>query len=177
MKRMLLYGAFVLGAMVAGCASAMPAQPAAQKGAESAGDAVTDEHSDPDRPPPQSRKGTKPRSAVEPSATPGAIPRVALARVLDASPGYFLQHVQTEPRFANGRFFGWRVVSFFPGDPRFAGVDLQAGDVVTRINGRPIEQPDQFMAVWTELRSSKELVVDVERGGAARTLRWTIADK
>jgi type II secretory pathway component PulC len=153
----------------------MPAQPAAQKGAESGGDPVTDAHTDPDRDNPSSKK--KPTSEAAPPATPGAIRHIELAKVLDASPGTFLQHVQTEPRFAHGRFHGWRVVSFYPGDARFAGVDLQAGDVVTRVNGKPIEQPDQFMAVWTELRTSKELIVDVERAGAARILRWTIADK
>src|SRR5205807_168441 len=103
--------------------------------------------------------------------------RGELVKVLDASPGVFLQHVITEPQLAQGRFVGWRLISFFPGDARFAGVDLQAGDVVTRVNGHAIEQPDQFMAVWTELRTSKELIVDVERAGAAHTLRWTIADK
>lgn len=163
-------------AALAGCAT-MPPQPASQKGAESAGDPVTDAHTDPDTDNPPSKK--KPTSDATPPATPGAgaIRRAELAKVLDASPGFFLQHVQTEPRFAHGRFHGWRVVSFFPGDERFAGVDLQAGDVVTRVNGKPIEEPDQFMVVWTELRTSKELIVDVERGGAARTLRWTIADK
>ena len=172
MKRTLLFCAFV----VAGCATTMPEQPASQKGAESAGDPVTDAHTDPDRDNPSSKK-KQPSSERAPSTTPGAIPRAELAKVLDASPGYFLQHVQTEPRFAHGRFAGWRVVSFFPGDARFAGIDLQAGDVVTRINGKPIEKPEQFMTVWTELRTSKELVVDVERAGAARKLRWTIADK
>ena len=174
MIRTLWLSAFI----VAGCATAMPPQPAAQKGAESAGDPVTDAHTDPDRDNPSSKsKAAKPSSELESPSTPGAIRRAELAKVLDASPGFFLQHVQTEPRFAHGRFHGWRLVSFFPGDARFAGVDLQAGDVVTRVNGKPIEEPDQFMVVWTELRTSKELIVDVERAGAARTLRWTIADK
>jgi type II secretory pathway component PulC len=171
MMRTLLLCAIFAG----GCATAMPAQPAAQKGAESAGDPVTDAHSDPDTDNPSSKKKHPPSSQRE--TAPGAISRAELARVLDASPGYFLQQVQTEPRFAHGHFHGWRLVSFFPGDARFAGVDLQAGDVVTRVNGKAIEAPDQFMNVWTELRSSKELVVDVERAGAPRTLRWTIADK
>ena len=169
MRRTLLFCAFLLG----GCATQMPAQPGAQKGAESGGDPVTEEHSDPDRVDKTSKK-MQPQTQATP---PGAIPRAELARVLDESPGFFLQHVQTEPRFTHGRFHGWRLVSFFPGDARFAGIALQAGDVITRVNGKPIEQPDQFMTVWTELRTSKELVVDVERAGAARTLRWTIADK
>ena len=167
---------------VAGCATQMPAQPAIQKGAESAGDPVTDSHYDPDtaNPPSKGRRNLIPTNNGVPSSdasAPGAIPRAELTKVLDKSPGYFLQQVQTEPRFNHGRFHGWRLVSFFPGDARFAGVDLQAGDVVTRINGKAIEQPDQFMTVWTEMRTSKELVVETERDGAARTLRWTIADR
>ncbi len=168
MKRTLLVCAFLFG-----CATTQ--QPPAVKGAESGGDAVTDEHTAPDRADKTSKK-MQPQSQADPTA-PGTISRAELKSVLDASPGYFLQHVQTEPRFDRGRFHGWRVVSFFPGDKRFVGIELQAGDVVTRVNGRPIEQPDEFMAVWSELRSSHELVVDVERAGAPRTLRWTIADK
>lgn len=161
-------------ALVAGCGTT---QPAAMKGAESAGDPVVQEHTDPttDNPPSKKKTPSPPQSPPS-SAAPGTIHRSELRSVLDRSPGYFLQHVQTEPRFRAGHFHGWRVVSFFPGDDRFAGLDLQAGDVVTRINGKPIEQPDQFMNVWTELRSSKELVVDVERDGAPHTLRWIIAD-
>ena len=139
MMRTLFASAF----FIAGCATAMPAQPAAQKGAESAGDPVIDAHTDPDRGSPTSKsRAAKPLAELEP---PGAILRAELAKVLDRSPGYFLQHVQTEPRFTHGRFHGWRVVSFFPGDSRFAGIDLHAGDVVMRVNGKPIEQPDQFM--------------------------------
>jgi type II secretory pathway component PulC len=167
----------VLIAFVAGCGTT---QPKAMKGAESGGDPVTEMHTDPTTDDPPKKKTPSPPSAPPSSqlpSAPGTIARAELKRVLDASPGYFLQHVQTEPRFAAGHFRGWRLVSFFPGDTRFSGVDLQAGDVVTRINGRPIEQPDQFMVVWTELRSSKELVVDVERNGAPLTLRWIIADR
>jgi type II secretory pathway component PulC len=164
---------------LAGCATTQ--QPAMQKGAESAGDPVTEMSTEPLTGNPS--KPSEPQSstgAQMPVAMPMPMPiidRQDLDAVLAQSPGYFLQHIETKPQFRGGHFHGWRLVSFFPGDPRFAGVDLQAGDVVTRINGRPIEQPEQFMAVWTALRSSNELVVDVERAGAPRTLRWQIHDR
>ena len=162
----------LLVALVAGCAS----QTAERKGAEASDDRGVHAPAASAIAPPTVADGAVGRRDGDPAAG-HTIARSRLAEVLDASPGYFLQHVQTEPRFDRGRFRGWRVVSFFPGDDRFAGVDLQAGDVVTRVNGKPIEEPDQFMRVWTELRSSPELTVDVERNGAPRTLRWTIADK
>src|SRR5438067_1322839 len=102
---------------------------------------------------------------------PAVIPRAELVRVLDAGPGAFLQHVDTQPRFVAGRFHGWRLVTFFPGDARFAAGPLRAGDVVTRVNGRVLERPEQLMQVWQALRSGKELTVEVERSGAPRTLR------
>lgn len=162
-------GTFVACALVAGCATtqpvAAPSSAAPPAAAAPGDDAAANVSTAP------------PGRAPRPDGPPGIISRRDLAAVLDQSPGYFLQHVQTEPHFQRGRFHGWRLVSFFPGDARFAGVDLQAGDVVTRINGHSIEHPDEFMAVWTELKSSHELTVDVERDGAPRTLRWTIADK
>jgi type II secretory pathway component PulC len=108
--------------------------------------------------------------------SPGTLRRAELVRVLDAAPGNFLRHVQTEPRFHGGRFTGWRLTAFYPGDSRFSGVDLQAGDVVVRVNGRSIEQPEQLMVVWDALRQAPELVVELERDGRPRTLRWTIVD-
>jgi type II secretory pathway component PulC len=110
-----------------------------------------------------------------PPGPPGTIARGELVRILDAAPGNFLQHVDSEPRFAGGRFHGWRLVTFFPGDARFRGVDLRAGDVVMRVNGNSVERPEQLLQVWQALRTASELVVDVERAGTPRTLRWTIA--
>ncbi len=133
---------------------------------------------------------SQPAPIVEPVAMPsssgkpldsglrrsGTLARGELEQFLDGAPGAFLQRVEPEPRFVGGKFAGWRIKSFFPGDPRFSTVDLQAGDVVTRVNGRLIERPEQLMDMWQALRTSRELVVDVERGGKAHTLRWTISD-
>ena len=37
----------------------------------------------------------------------------------------------------------------------FAGCALRPGDVVTRVNDRPVERPDQFIAVWDSLSTAK----------------------
>jgi type II secretory pathway component PulC len=158
-----LFLAFVL----AGCATT---QSPAQKSAAAPDDAVPATSSA--APPP----AASPQAPADP--TPDhTIGRREIDAVLAQSPGYFLQHVETKAQFRGGHFHGWRLIAFFPGDNRFSGIDLQAGDVVTSVNGKPIEQPDQFMAVWTALRSSKELTVDVERDGTPRTLRWQISEK
>jgi type II secretory pathway component PulC len=150
---------FVLVALLcAGCAAAPPHVASAP--AEGA-------------PPP----ATVEKPAAEPPArAPGTIARCDLEKMLSTSPGAFLSHVEIDPTFRGSRFQGWRIGAFFPGDPRFAGVDLVAGDVVTRVNGASVEQPEQFMHVWEGARFRRDLTVELMRDGVPHTLRWTIVD-
>jgi type II secretory pathway component PulC len=146
---------------IAGCASAPPPR-AATPVAEAA-------------PAPDAVPAPAPAPAPEKPARPGAIPRADLERVLAQSPGAFLSHIDSAPTFQGRRFSGWRLNAFFPGDPRFGGA-LQAGDVVTRVNGQSIEQPEQFMQVWEGARFRRDLTVDILRDGRPRTLSWQIVD-
>ena len=107
---------------------------------------------------------------------PGQIQRAQLEATLAEGPGRFLQGVVTEPHRVDGRFVGFRLMSFFPGDPRFAGVDLRRGDVIQRVNGTFIERPEQLVEVWEALGSAEELVIDYSRDGASRTLSFSIVD-
>jgi type II secretory pathway component PulC len=129
-----------------------------------------------------------PAASREPSPSPGdsgrlspaparpIIRRAELLRVLDQSPGLFLQHVDSEPQFQRGRFYGWRLRAFFPGDGRFASVNLRPGDIVLHVNGSTLERPEQLMETWDALRTAGELVVDFDRAGRAHQLVWQIVD-
>ncbi|MGB8329753.1 MAG: hypothetical protein WCE62_06470 [Polyangiales bacterium] len=121
----------------------------------------------------------KPESRLEqsyPRVSTGVISRHELVPVLDEGLGRFLQNVETEPDFHKGAFVGFRIVSLFPGDPTFASLDLRPGDTVTRINGKPIERPEQAAAVWENLRTASDLVVDYQRNGEKHALQFTIVD-
>ncbi|MBI2897499.1 MAG: hypothetical protein HYY06_28330 [Deltaproteobacteria bacterium] len=96
--------------------------------------------------------------------------------VLDAGIPRFLQSLETEPTLDGGHFVGFRLVAFFPRDARFQGVDLRGGDVVTSVNGLPIERPEHAFRVWQELRVASELRVEYLRAGARRELRYAIID-
>jgi hypothetical protein len=122
----------------------------------------------------------KPESSLNqpyPRVSTGVISRDELLPVLDGGLGRFLQNVETEPAFHKGSFVGFRIVSLFPGEPAFASLDLRPGDTVTRINGKPIERPEQAAAVWEDLRTASNLVVDYRRNAEAHTLRFTIVDE
>jgi len=122
----------------------------------------------------------KPESALDqpyPRLSTGTIRRDELVPVLDEGLGRFLQNVETKPDFHKGAFVGFRIVSLFPGDPAFASLDLRVGDTVTRINGKPIERPEQAAAVWASLRTASDLVVDYRRNGEKHALRFAIVDE
>ena len=82
----------------------------------------------------------------------------------------FIRLIRVRASFRGGRFFGWRVIAYNGPGP------IKPGDIVLRVNGRPIERPEQFMAVWSSLDKATEIVVALHRGGKPRTLRYPIID-
>ena len=100
----------------------------------------------------------------------GIILRGELRQVLSAGAQAFVQRVRIRPAFRHGQFFGWRVIGYDgPGQ-------VQAGDIVRRVNGRSIERPEQWMEAWNGLARSSELRVDVVRRGRPLVLLWPIVD-
>jgi hypothetical protein len=128
----------------------------------------------------QAPEEQKPESRLDepyPRVSTGVISRDELLPVLDGGLGRFLQNVETEPAYHRGAFVGFRIVSLFPGEPAFASLDLRPGDTVTRINGKSIERPEQAVAVWEELRTASDLVVDYRRDGERLALHFAIVDQ
>jgi len=121
----------------------------------------------------------EPESSIDgmfPRARTGVISRSDLVPVLEGGLGRFLQNVETEPAFHQGAFVGFRIVSFFPGDLEYASLDLRPGDIVTHVNGRSIERPEQAVAVWEALRTASDLVVLYRRGDDDLALKFRIVD-
>lgn len=104
----------------------------------------------------------------------GTLPRDSLVEVLDRGVARFLQQVDTRPLKAQGRFVGWRLLEFFPGDERFADCAVKEGDTVLRVNGRSIERPESFKTVWDSLYTALELRVLLLRAGRVYELRFAI---
>ncbi len=105
-----------------------------------------------------------------------AIRRSAVQAVLTAGPGAFLQNIDVDdhPVFLAGKFHGFRIAALR--GEAWAGVDLRAGDIVTRVNGFSIEHPEQAAEAFYSLRVSSELRVEYERDGVPRELRFGIVD-
>ena len=101
----------------------------------------------------------------------GTVSRRDVRAAIAEGPGPFFAHVEFEdqPAFKDGRFYGFRIAKLIP--PAFwTGIDLQAGDVIAKVNGLPMEKPDHAIAILKALDKAKEIRVEVERGGALREL-------
>lgn len=115
---------------------------------------------------------TRVRAAPAPSSR---IARSTLRRVLKSGLGAFLENVVVDgPVFLNGKFHGFRIGALKGKD--WQGVDLKAGDVVTRVNGFTVERPETAFEAFQSLEVASELSVDFERDGEPRSLRYVIVD-
>jgi hypothetical protein len=115
-------------------------------------------------------------TAPGPERAPGTLWRDEIVATIDAGLGTFLQRVEVEASLPNGRFEGFRIVALHPRE-FWRGVDLQQGDVVTRVNGMPIERETDAYDAFQALRSASELRVSILRGGAPRALVYRIVDR
>jgi type II secretory pathway component PulC len=112
-----------------------------------------------------------------PAAMVRALRRSSVRDALAQGLGRFLQRIELEdqPVRVNGKFHGFRI-AVLRDAPFWSGVDLKPGDVVTQVNGFPIERPEQAQTAFESLELAGELRVAYEREGQARELVYAIVD-
>jgi general secretion pathway protein C len=100
------------------------------------------------------------------SAALRASPNLAqqIQAMAQGNPGAITQIMRPQPVFANGQQRGYRV---YPGRDRqqFARLGLMPGDLVTEINGTPLDDPSRGMEILQSINSASEVTVTVERNG------------
>jgi S1-C subfamily serine protease len=107
-------------------------------------------------------------------ARPGRLWRSDVVATLSRGLGSFLARLEIEPALVGGTFRGWRIVKLQEGDPMWNGVDLAPGDIVTAVNGRPIERPEQALTAFQSLAIARELRVTGERAGKQHEIVYPI---
>jgi type II secretory pathway component PulC len=107
--------------------------------------------------------------------TPIVLTRSLVRDTLRQGIGAFLANVELTPMMSGGRFAGFRLERA-RGLRRWnaAGLDLRVGDVITRVNGRSIERPEQAQAAFVAMAEANELSVDVVRAGAPVHVRLPV---
>jgi len=80
------------------------------------------------------------------------------------NPGAITEILRPQPVFANGQQRGYRV---YPGRDRqqFTRLGLMPGDLVTAINGTPLDDPARGVEILQSMNSATDVTVTVERNG------------
>ena len=112
---------------------------------------------------------------------PAADPRTAAAvdnirRMVQQDPGILDQVMRTVPSYDNaaGKLRGFRA---YPGRNRaiFSKLGLKAGDLVTAVNGTPLDDPQRSQDVFNTIQTSDHVTVTIERSGQKQDITLNIA--
>ncbi len=97
-----------------------------------------------------------------------------MRRLVSDDPAVIGQVMRPQPVFAGGKMRGFRV---YPGVNRqaFARLGLRAGDLVTAINGTPLDDKDRAQEIFSTLNSSADARVSVTRNGRQQELVLNLA--
>lgn len=109
-----------------------------------------------------------------PAARPGSQFTENIRRIAESNPTAFTEIVRPQPVFANGVQRGYRV---YPGRQRqqFSKLGLQPGDLITSINGTPLDDPQRGMEIFSTMGDSDRVTVTVERNGRPQELSLNTA--
>ncbi len=119
--------------------------------------------------------------SVASARTIGPDPRTLAAvnnirRMVQQDPGILDQVMRTVASYDNaaGKLRGFRA---YPGRNRaiFNKLGLKPGDLVTAINGQPLDDPQRSQEVFNTIQTSDHVTVTIERGGQKQDISLNIA--
>ena len=122
-----------------------------------------------------------PSRAAVARRTPGGDPRTVAAvdnirKMVQQDPNILDQVMRTVASYDNaaGKLRGFRA---YPGRNRaiFSKLGLKAGDLVTAINGTPLDDPQRSQDVFNTIQTSDHVTVTIERGGQKQDITLNIA--
>ena len=116
-------------------------------------------------------KTLRPELAVAVGGYLGVLDRQGLKAVIDQGLGRLFGKLKLSASMRAGRFEGFRVTDI---DPAWEGAGLVVGDVLQRVNGQPIERPEQAQVAFDSLRVASEVAVQLLRNDQKLTLRYRV---
>ncbi len=109
-----------------------------------------------------------PKEAAAAPVPRGHLARTDVDRVLtEVGPAWVFRRVLHREVLQKGKFVGWQLTGL---PEEWRDIDLQPGDVVTRVNDLALETPDHAWEVWKSVAKLKAIKVHLIRAGQARIL-------
>ncbi len=85
----------------------------------------------------------------------------------------FMTQARFRPYFAMGRPAGYIISEIVPGS-LFEKIGLRNNDIVKKVNGQMINQPEEVFQAYSQLLSDSQIEVEIERGGRTEVFRYEI---
>lgn len=98
--------------------------------------------------------------------------REEITAALDDLPR-LLTKARVVPNFSGGKPDGFRVFSIIP-NSFFSKIGLQNGDVLQRINGIEIQDPENFMRIFQQLKGESSVTLDLVRHNQKQTFSYEV---
>ena len=93
------------------------------------------------------------------------IPRAEIDKTLSNLNDVAMQ-ARIVPAFKDGVAQGFKLFSIRP-DSIYTKIGIQNGDVIKRINGFDLNSPEKALEIYSKLKESSRIDIEVERNGAA----------
>jgi len=120
---------------------------------------------------PATAQGAGALSRAEGADYLGVVDRAGLTAIVEQGLGRMLGRLQLRPTLEGNRFRGFRVAGL---DAQWSTSGVRTGDIITRLNGQPIERPEQAMVAFDSLRVASEIAVEIVRDSKPMRLRYRV---
>jgi len=87
--------------------------------------------------------------------------------------GQLMDQATIRPYIEDGRTAGISITGIKP-NAIFRRMRLRNGDIITGVNGRPLESMEDAVAIFDDLSTSSEIKIDIKRRGRKQTLDYRI---
>jgi len=87
--------------------------------------------------------------------------------------GEVLQQAHAMPNFENGMPDGYKILQIVPGSI-YDKIGIKNGDIITGLNGEPINDPGKAFQLFNELRSTNHVDIKVKRNGRTMNMNFDI---
>ena len=87
--------------------------------------------------------------------------------------GELMDQATIRPHIENGAAAGISITGIKP-NALFRRMRLRNGDIITGVNGRPIESVEDAISIFEDFNSASELKIDIKRRGQNQTLDYRI---
>lgn len=115
--------------------------------------------------------GPVPVAYNQPQRTQRAAPNLvdSVRQIVEQNPSAISEIIRPQPVFAGGQQKGYRV---YPGRNRtqFARLGLMPGDLVTAVNGAPLDDPTQSLESLRSVGTGAPVMLTVERNGQVQQI-------